>query len=160
MNVERMETLAAKLDEIEHHERAVVEFGEDPGPDHFDMMVWLEQARDEDGNCGTVGCVAGWAIRLFEEPDDDPEDRSFHDEASRHKTWGRRTWCDRAGDVLDMTLHQAVCLFMPSMRGDRYRRLTAKDASEAVRRAAAGDAPSRWWDHAAERMAREDEGGA
>ena len=48
MNKENMETLANYLDNLPHSK--------------FDMRTWLNE--DNENNCGTIGCIAGWACVL------------------------------------------------------------------------------------------------
>ena len=132
MNVERMRRLADALEGAETL-KACGEWSRakkgaaTPELNRFNMRLWLDRWESWDGGeCGTVGCVAGWAAHMFAEK----------------RTCSVR---DDAADALELSVDEADALFAP-LRVD-LDEVTSEHAALAVRKAASGAHPDDWWEH-------------
>ena len=153
MNVERMRVLAEALDgaddvadedlraNMNFHSRGKL-FQKGFGL-KFNMRAWSQGVGIE-GDCFTVGCVAGWACGLFGEgrrfltiANGEPDEIGYAHPVMRY-----------AMELLDMGEYDADMLFTPStITGDDPPEVTSAQAAKAVRKAAAGDDPETWWNH-------------
>ena len=94
--------------------------------DEFDMTVWLAT----DAECHTIGCIAGWACRLW--PDDclfDPHQAHLEPYDGVVKT--------NATAILDLSEKEAEALFTPGAAGlHAFKTDQTAGAAAALRRLA------------------------
>ena len=148
MNVARLERLAEALDGAEdapsdflakkHGFKRGRMF--QSGGRKFNMRAWSHGFGSGE-DCATVCCVAGWTCGLFGNVDD-YMDLAF----SENPNWEHPVK-RYAASLLELDGNEADALFLPHFLLDReLPEITASDAAEAVRRAAAGDPPEVWWE--------------
>ncbi len=89
-------------------------------PRRMDMGNWYctgDSAKDEYGShtpkCGTVGCIAGWAVQLY-------GDKALLEEAAAPYSEGVN-FSDEAQRLLGLTARQAGELFLPGYWPEEFR---------------------------------------
>ena len=75
MHEERLWKLADHIEDLPHDCAVVTPL---PDYDSFSMGEWLIY-----GKCGTVGCIAGWAVDLFHDDPENVDNLDVEDEAKR-----------------------------------------------------------------------------
>lgn len=118
---ERILQLAGHLDSIPSHQ--------------FSMEHWLAgdpRIPDDPDDCDTVGCIAGYAVLLF-------EDRGAHDNPA-DLAWTNAEIAAEAQHLLGLDDKQAQALFTPTSGSDircqlqcDYQDVTAADAADTLR---------------------------
>lgn len=105
MNTERILELATVIESLPH-----------VSPDERATEVPLDSFNMEKWHCGSVGCIAGWAVKLFGGEIPDPA-------LSGQQALGLR------GDIADD-------LFTPAYGYGDYHKITPRDAAKVLRKLA------------------------
>ena len=128
-NEDRLNQLADFLENLPAY-TALKDRKENAGKQSFCMAEWYK----EDPECGSIGCIAGWAVELFEHPDRETNSETRF----------------LAAELLDLRYDEAMDLFTGGLRHFLTREIDGAMAAEACRHVADGDPPDVAWDRVAQ----------